>query len=195
MTSEAGRVAAHRLLAAVAAAMPPARREWGRAIAAELDHTGSRADQVRLVFGAARVALLPPPGAVTALAGYARAMRRAACLAVVAAAPLCLALYLVNGVFRAWHDSFPGDVAISAYLILILAAAGAMARRACPRAAVSVLAGIAAGLVLGGLETATFSVASPVYHPDPGLTIYVSALGVIFAPIGAAIAKESARLH
>ncbi len=61
--------AARRLVTAATALMPPSRRDWGRAIAAELDQAGSPGDRARLVLGAVRVVLLPPPG----LAGYRQA--------------------------------------------------------------------------------------------------------------------------
>jgi hypothetical protein len=51
---------AYRLLAAAVAAMHPSRRDWGRAMLAELDQVRSPVERTRFAFGAARVALLPP---------------------------------------------------------------------------------------------------------------------------------------
>jgi hypothetical protein len=178
---------ARRLLMMATAVMPPARRDWGRAMSAELPYTSSWGERARLVLSAARVVLLPPHGTAATLAAYGRAVSRAACLAAVACAPLCLALYLVNVVFRARQDSAFGVLAMDAYLILILAAAGALARRACPRPAAALLAGVAAGLVLGGLGTATFTLISAAYHPDAGLAIVASVVGAVVAPAGAAV--------
>ena len=53
---------ADRCLAAVIARMPPARRDWGRAMVAELHQIRPGGARWRFVLGAARVALLPPGG-------------------------------------------------------------------------------------------------------------------------------------
>jgi hypothetical protein len=175
---------ARRLAGVATAAMPASRRDWGRAITAELEHASSRGDQARLVLAAARVALLPPSGPV----GWSRVAVRSACLAAVAYLPLGIALYLVNAVFRVTRESTPGVLAMDAYLLVTLLAAGALARRASAKRLLAVLAGIAAGLVIGALELATWALigkAAPL-----GILIAYSVAGATFAPIGAALSRE-----
>ena len=53
---------ARRLLALATAAMPPSRRGWGRAMSAELPYARSPGERARLVLGVVRIALLPLPG-------------------------------------------------------------------------------------------------------------------------------------
>jgi hypothetical protein len=145
---------ARRLLAAVTAVMPSGRRDWGRAMVAELDYAHSRRDQARLVLGAVRVALLPPPG----LAGYGRAVGRASLIAAVACVPLATVLYLSNVVFPSPEDSTSGVLAGDLYLIVTLMAAGAAAGRAAPRPGGPLVAGMAAGLIIALLSMGTFAV-------------------------------------
>jgi hypothetical protein len=210
---------AGRLLAMATAAMPPSRRDWGRAMSAELAYARSPGEQARLVLGAARVALLPPPG----IAGYGRAAGRSAVLAAIAYVPLGLGLYLSNVVFPSPEDSTVGDLAMDAYLLATLMAAGILARRASAHRAAPVVAGVAAGLVLAVLGMATFAVIdnaflSIVAHQQPkidgfrasgmtsmrayinsdleatapGMAIVGAVAGGVFAPIGAALAQEVA---
>lgn len=208
---------ARRLLTMATAAMPPSRRYWGKALSAELAYARSRGEQARLVLGATRVALLPPPG----VADYGRAASRSAGLAAIVYVPLGLGLYLTNVVFASPQDSTAGVLGMDIYLLVALMAAGALARRASARPGAPVIAGIAAGLVLAVLGMATFAVIdnaflSIVSHQQgkidgfrdsgmtsmrayingglvataPGVAIILTAAGAVLAPIGAALARE-----
>jgi hypothetical protein len=210
---------ARRLLVMATAAMPSSRRDWGRAMSAELACAQSRGEQARLVLGAARVVLLPPPG----IADYGRSAGRSAALAAIAYLPLGLGLYLANVVFPSPQDSTAGVLAMDAYLLVALMAAGALARRASARPGAPVIAGMAAGLVIAVLGMATFAVLdnaflSIVSHQQgkidgfrgsgmtsmrayinggleataPGVAIVLTIAGSVFAPIGAALANEAA---
>jgi len=207
------------LVALLTAAMPASRRHWGRAMSAELAYARSRSERARLALGAARVALLPPPG----VADYRRAASRSAALAAIAYVPLGVGLYLANAVFPSPQDSTAGDLAMDAYLLVALMAAGALARRASARPGAPVIAGIAAGLVLAVLGMATLaaidnSFLSIVSHQPgkidgfrasgltsmrayinsyleataPGVAIVLAIAGAIFGAIGAAVAQEAA---
>lgn len=155
-----GRAAA-RLLAVLTAAMPPSRRDWGRAMIGELEHVHSSRDRARLVLGAARVALLPPPG----LAGYGLAAGRACLVAAVACIPICTVLYLSNVVFPRSEDSTLSVLSGDAYVVLTLMAAGAAARRASSRPGAAILAGAAAGLVVAAVSMAAFAVIDNAFLP------------------------------
>lgn len=177
---------AGRLMSVLTAAMPPGRRPFGRAMLAELDYAGSRRDRARLVLGAARVALLPPPG----LGGYGRAAGRAAVAAVLGWIPLATGLYLTNVVLAERRDSAPGVLLMDAYVIFTLMAAGAAARRAPARPGFGarVLAGLAAGLVLGVLTVAAFAAMDSAFRLEataPGVIIFLTVLGAVLAPLGA----------
>lgn len=205
---------AARLVTMLTAAMPPARRPWGRALLAELDYTRSRRDRARLVLGAAWVALLPPPG----LAAYRHAAGRAALAAVLGWIPLATGLYLTNVVLANRQDSAPGVLLVDAYVIFTLMAAGAAARRAPagPGTGPQVLAGLTAGLILGVLTMATFAAIDNAFLPvvsqqqemlagfrasgltsmrayvngsleaaAPGLTLMLALGGAALAPLGA----------
>ena len=209
---------ARRLLAMATAAMPPSRRDWGRAMSAELACARSRSEQARLVLGAARVALLPPPG----VAVYGRAAGHSAALAAIAYVPLGLGLYLANVVFPSPQDSTAGVLAMNAYVLVALVTAGALARRASPRPGAPVIAGMAAGLVLAVLGMATFAVIDNAFlaivsHQQgkidgfresgmtsmrayingnikttaPGVAIVLTIAGAVIAPIGAALAQKA----
>ena len=209
---------ARRLLAMATAVMSPSRRDWGRAISAELACARSRSEQARLVLGAVRVALLPPPG----VADYGRAAGRSAALAAIAYVPLGLELYLVNVAFPSPQDNTAGVLAGDAYLFLALMTAGALARRASARPGVPVVAGMAAGLVIAVLGMATFAVIdntflSIVSHQQgkidgfrdsgmtsmrayinadleatsPGVAIVLTIAGAFFATVGAALAQHA----
>jgi hypothetical protein len=140
------------------AVMPPARRDWGRAIAAEVACAASRAERAKLVLAAARVALLPPPGFSGSLRDYGRAAGRSAVLAAIAYLPLGMGLYLSNVVFRHGQDTVPGVFAMDSYLLLVLLAAGALARRASASIGAPVIAGMVTGVVLAVGGIATFAV-------------------------------------
>jgi hypothetical protein len=183
-----------------------------------LAYARSRSEQARLVRGAARVALLPPPG----IADYGRAAGRSAALAAIAYLPLGLGLYLANVVFPSPEDSSAGVLAMDVYLIAALMAAGALARRASARPAAPVIAGMAAGLVLAVLGMATFAVIDNVFlsivsHQQGkidgfrgsgmtsmrayinsdleatalGVAVVLTVAGAVLAPIGAALAQEA----
>jgi hypothetical protein len=211
---------ARRLVAAATAAMPPSRRDWGRAISAELGHADSAASQVRLVLAALRVALLPPPGT----GEYGRAAVRSAVFSVIAFLPLGAGLYVYNVIIRSGQDSAAGVAAMDGYLLLVLLTAGALARRASPRISTAVVAGMAAGLILAVLGMATFAwldtaffsvisqqqekidgfresgmtsmhayLTSTLESATPGVTILLALAGAVFAPIGAALSVTAAQ--
>jgi hypothetical protein len=79
-----------RLLAAAAATLPPDRREWGAAMAAELVQVQGRSARWRFAAGCARAAMLPPHTdrvAVGVAAALAAAAVAAAALATTALVP------------------------------------------------------------------------------------------------------------
>jgi hypothetical protein len=79
-----------RLLAAAAATLPPDRREWGAAMAAELVQVQGRSARWRFAAGCARAAMLPPHTdrvAVGVAAALAAAALAAAALATTALVP------------------------------------------------------------------------------------------------------------
>jgi hypothetical protein len=203
---------ARRLLDMLTALMPPGRRAFGQAMIAELDYVLSRRGRARLVLGAVRVALLPPPE----LAGYGRAAGRAALVAAVGWIPLGIGQYLDNVAFAAGQDGNVAVLTMNAYLIVMLMTAGAVARRVAGGTGPRIVAGLAAGLVIAVLGMATFAVIdnaflSVVSHQQsnidgfrasgltsmrayinwsleataPGLALFVAALGVIFGALGA----------
>ncbi|HEX3961674.1 MAG TPA: hypothetical protein VHZ03_34450 [Trebonia sp.] len=209
---------ARRLLALATAAMPPSRRDWGRAMSAQLAYARSRGERARLVLGVVRVALLPPPGD----AGYGRTAARAAALAVIAYVPLGVANYASNVVFPSSQDSTAVVLAGNAYLFAALMGAGALARYARPGLAAPVLAGMAAGLVIAVLAMATFTVIDNAFLPVVmhqqgkidgfrasgmtstrayvngqlkaaalGVAILMAVMGAVLAPLGAILAQEA----
>jgi hypothetical protein len=209
---------ARRLLALATAAMPPSRRDWGRAMSAELAYTRSRGERARLVLGVMRIALLPPAGD----AGYGRIVARSAALAVIAYVPLGLALYASNVVYPSSGDSTAGVLALSAYLFAAFMAAGALARYTRPGLTAPVLAGMAAGLVIAVLAMATYTVIDNAFLPivmhqqgkidgfrESGMTstrayingqlkatalgvaIEMIVIGAAFAPLGAILAQQT----
>jgi hypothetical protein len=206
------------LLALATAAMPRCRRDWGLAMSAELACARSRAERARLVAGAVRIALLPPPGD----AGYGRTAARAAVLAVIAWVPLGLADYASDVVFPSSQDSTAGVLAGNAYLLAALMGAGALARYARPGLAAPVLAGLAAGLVFAVLGMATFTVIDNAFLPAVmhqqgsidgfrgsgmtsarayvngqleaavlGVAVLMAVMGAVLAPLGAILAQEA----
>ena len=150
------------LVAAATALMPPSRRDWGRAISAELECCTSNADRARLVLAAVRIGLLTPPGLPTGLREYARAAGRSALLALVAFAPIGLAVYLFSVALPSAQVAVPAVVGYG-YPLLVLLAAGARARRSSARAGAPVVAGLAAGLVLAILVVAAIAVVDNVF--------------------------------
>ena len=218
MAGDASARIARRLLALATAAMPPSRRDWGRAMSAELAYARSGGERARLVLGVVRVALLPPPGD----AGYGRTAARAAALAVIAYVPIGLADYASNVVFPSAQDSTAGVLAGGAYLLAALMAAGALARYARPGLAAPVLAGLAAGLVFAVLGMATFTVIDNAFLPAVmhqqgnldgfrasgmtsarayvngqlketvvGVAVLLAVMGAVLAPLGAIAAQEA----
>ena len=173
---------ARRLVAAATLLMPPSHRDWGRAIAAELDHADSAGDRARLVAAAISVALVPSPG----LAGYAQAAGWAARVAVIAYLPVGTWIYLANALF----PPSQGSTLPHFYLAAVMMAAGALARRAPARPGRAVLAGVSAGLVLGGLFLVTLAAwGDPV---DLGALVAPGLTGAVFAPVGAALGRAVA---
>ncbi len=203
---------ARRLLKLLTALMPPSRRAFGQAMIAELDYVLSRRGRARLVVGAVRVALLPPPE----LAGYGRAAGRAALVAAVGWIPLGIGQYLDNVVFADRQDSSLGVLTMNAYLIVMLMTAGAVARRVAGGSGPRIVAGLAAGLVVAVLGMATFVVIDNAFLPivmqqtakidgfrasgltsmrayinqsleatAPGLAVFAAVIGVIFGSLGA----------
>jgi hypothetical protein len=147
--------------------MPVSRRDWGRAIGAELACAGSSPERARLAVAAVRIALLPPPGTLATTVACARAAGRAALLALAAFLPVGLALCLLTVAFPAAPVVVPAAAGFG-YPLAVLLAAGARARRASPRAGAWAVAGLAAALVLAIgtvattalIDTAFFSVVS-----------------------------------
>jgi hypothetical protein len=209
---------ARRLLALATAVMPASRRDWGRAMSAELACARSRGERARLVLGAVRIALLPPPG----VPGYGRTAATAAGLAVIAYVPVGMADYASDVVFPSSQDSNAAVLAGDAYLLAALMGAGALARYARPGLAAPVLAGLAAGLVFAVLGMATFTVIDNAFLPAVmhqqnnidgfrasgvtsarayingqlkaaalGLTILLAVMGAVLAPLGAILAQEA----
>jgi hypothetical protein len=174
---------ARGLVAAATALMPPSRRDWGRAIAAELDHAASAGDRARLVLGAVRVALVPPPG----LADYGQAAGWAARVAVVAYLPVGTWIYVLNMLLSPSRGS--ARVALPLfYLVAVMLAAGALARRAPARPGRAVIAGLSAGLVLGGFFLATLAACGAAV--DFGALVAPCLAGAVFAPVGAALGRQ-----
>lgn len=190
MTGDVPARIVRRLLTMAAAAMPPSRRIWPRAISAELACTQSRSEQARLVLAAVRVALLPPPGAAL----YGRAAGRSAALAAIAYLPLGLGLYLANAVFPASRDSTAGVLVMDAYLLVTLMVAGALARRTTAKPGTPAIAGMAAGLALAVLGLATLALTSHAFRGHlaataPGVAMLLTIAGAVFAPLGAALGR------
>jgi hypothetical protein len=202
------------MIVVATAAMPPSRRDWGRAISAELEHASSHGDQLRLVLAAVRIALVPP----TASGGYGRAVSRSVALAAIAYVPLGLGLYASNVITPAAPETMAGILTMYGYVLLMMLTVGALARRASTRTGTAVVAGVAAGVALAAFEMGTlawldnafFSVVSQ--QPEkiqsfresgmtsmhayltatleataPALTIAYASVGALFAPIGAAL--------
>jgi hypothetical protein len=157
MARTSDRLLSHRLVAAATALIPPSRRDWGKAISAELACSSSRAERTRLALAAVRIVLLTPPGFISGLRGYARAALRSAVLALIAYVPIGLALYLLNVTFPSPQFAVPAVLGYG-YPLLVLLTAGARARRASHRTGASIVAGVTAGLVLAILATATVAV-------------------------------------
>jgi hypothetical protein len=209
---------ARRLLVLATAAMPSSRRDWGRAMSAELACARSRSEQARLVVGAMRVTLLAPRG----LADHGRSAARSAGLAAIAFVPLGLGLYLANVIFPSAQDgTTAGVVGMDAYLFLALMTVGALARRASARLSAPVIAGIAAGLVVAALSMVTFAVIDNAFlaivsHQQskidgfrasgmtsmrgyinadlestaPGVALFFTVVGAVLASIGAALTTD-----
>jgi hypothetical protein len=157
MASASGRALAHRLVTAATALMPPSRRDWGRAISAELAGSPSRAERARLVLAATRIVLLTPPDCSAGLRDYTRAAGRSAVLALIAYVPIGLVLYLLTMVLPSPQVVVPGVLRYG-YPLLVLLVAGARARRASARIGAPIVAGLAAGLLLAILAVATVAV-------------------------------------
>jgi hypothetical protein len=219
----AGPALARRLAAAATAIMPPSRRDWGKAISAELDYARSHGDSVRLGLSAARIALLPPPGLLNGLRVSSTTAGLSAVLAAIAYVPLGAGLFVSNVIIRP-GDSSGGDLLMWGYLLFTLLAVGALARRASPRISMAIIAGLAAGAVIGALQLATFAWLDNAFFSvisqqqekiasfrESGMTsmhaylngqLVASALGIviaqavtgaIFAPVGAALAGQLAQ--
>ncbi|HEY7263863.1 MAG TPA: hypothetical protein VH589_20570 [Trebonia sp.] len=169
------------------------RRDWQKAIRAELAYAPSARDRAFLMLGAVRVALLPPPGLTRALDGCRRATAFATAAALVAWIPLGAALYLNNVVFPSPPASPLSLLAIDAYVLAALMAAGVAARRGRgmrggPRPAAMVIAGIAAGVVIAALSVVLVGVIGPgATVSAPGVLVFAPVFGAILAPLGAAL--------
>jgi len=172
---------------------PVSRRDWQKAIRAELAYAPSARDRAFLMLGAVRVALLPPPGLARALDGCRRATAFATAATAAAWIPLGAALYLNNVVFPAATASALSLLAIDAYVIAALLAAGVAARRGCgsrggARPAALVIAGIAAGVVIAVLSVVLVGIIGlGTTVSAPGVLVFAPVLGAILAPLGAAL--------
>jgi hypothetical protein len=173
-------------------AAPVSRRDWQKAIRAELAYAPSARDRAFLMLGAVRVALLPPPGLTRALDGCRRATAFATAATVVAWIPLGAALYLDNVVFPSPASAL-SLLAIDAYVIAALLVAGVVAgrgrgSRGGAGSAALVIAGIAAGIVMAVLSVVLVGVIRLVEPVSaPGLLVFAPVLGAILAPVGAAL--------
>jgi hypothetical protein len=178
---------------------PVSRRDWQKAIRAELAYAPSARDRAFLMLGAVRVALLPPPGLARALDGCRRATAFATAATAAAWIPLGAALYLNNVVFpaptasKASTASALSLLATDAYVIAALMVAGVAARRGCgprggARPAALVIAGIAAGVVIAMLSVVLVGILRlGATVSAPGLLVFAPVLGAILAPLGAAL--------
>jgi hypothetical protein len=155
--STPGRNLAYRLVTAATAMMPAPRRDWGRAISAELASSTSRAERTRLVLAAMRIVVLAPPRLSAGLREYARAAGHAAVLALIAYVPIGLVLYLFTMVLPSAQVVIPGVLSYG-YPLLVLLTAGARARRASATIGAPVIAGLTAGVMMAVLAVATVAV-------------------------------------
>lgn len=214
---------AQRFVMAATALMPASRRDWGRALTAELACATFPAERARLVLAAARIVLLTPPGFFAGLREHARAAGRSAVLALIAYIPIGLVLYLLTAVFPAAQVAIPAVFGYG-YPLAVLLTAGARTRRASARTTTPIAAGLAAGLVLAVLTIATVAVLDNAFlsvisqQPDtvekfrasgmtsmraylnrdvesaiPFVIIPLTIAGAVFAPLGAALARVLAR--
>jgi hypothetical protein len=87
-------------------------------------------------------------------------------------------------------DAAPAVLAMDAYLVIALMAAGTPARRTAARPGAAVIGGIAAGLVLGALGLATLAVSGGTVAV--GAVALLGAAGAVFAPVGAGLARKLA---
>jgi len=178
----------------------PSRRDWQRAIRAELAYTSSPRDRAVLIVSALRVALVPPPGLGRALAGCGRAALFASGATVIVWLPLGAAMYLDNVVFPSSAVSPVTVLTTDVYLIAALMATGVAARRGCARPAALVTAGFAAGVVVAALTGTLFLIIDTVVPKlasgsaavaAPGITV-MAPIGAVLAPIGATLARRRA---
>jgi hypothetical protein len=173
---------------------PVSRRDWQKAIRAELAYAPSARDRAFLVLGAVRVALLPPPALIRALHGCRRATAFATAATVVAWIPLGAALYLNNVVFPAATVSPLSILSMDGYVLAALMAAGVAARRGCAprggvRPAALVVAGITAGVVIASLSAVLVGIIRlDTMATGPGVLVIAPVCGAILAPVGAALA-------
>lgn len=172
-------------------AAPVSRRDWQKAIRAELAYAPSARDRAFLMLGAVRVALLPPPGLTRALEGSGRATSFATAATAMAWIPLGAALYLDNVVVPT--ASPLSLLAIDAYVIAALLVAGVSAQRGCrsrggARPAALVIAGIAAGVVIAVLSVVLVGIIGLVATVSaPGVLVFAPVFGAVLAPLGAAL--------
>jgi hypothetical protein len=219
MAGTSRRLLAHRLVIAATALMPPSRRDWGRAISAELAGNASRAERTRLALAAARIVVLRQPASSAGLREYAWAAGRSAVLALIAYVPIGLVLYLLNVVLPSAQVTIPAVVDYG-YPLLVLLVAGARARRASARIGTPIVAGLTAGLVLAVLALATVAAMDNAFlavisqQPDniekfrasgmtsmraylnghlesatPVVIIILAIAGAVFGPLGPVFAK------
>jgi hypothetical protein len=151
------------LLATAAATLPPDRRDWGAAMAAELAQVQDRAARWRFAAGCARAALLPPGGNRAAV-GIAGALA----VAAMVAAALLTGAALPAG--RAFALTFVG---LLGGLATLTVARRGRAGRAGPGPAVAglALAGIAACLAVTTYYLAEYPSYDRVYPPAIGVSL------------------------
>jgi hypothetical protein len=210
---------AYRLVTAATALTPPSRRDWGRAISAELACSTSRAERTRLALAAVRIVLLAPPGFATGLREYAGAAGRSAVLGLIAYLPIGLVLCLINVVLASSQVVVPA-VAGYGYPLLVLLTAGAWTRRASARTGAPIIGGLTVGLVLAILAVTTIAVLDNAFfsvisqQPDnienfrasgmtsmraylnsnlesatPVVIIVAATAGAVFGPLGPVLAR------
>lgn len=177
-------------------AAPVSRRDWQKAIRAELAYAPSARDRAFLMLGAVRVALLPPPGLTRVLDGCGRATAFATAATVVAWLPLGGALYLNDVVFPSATAGPIAILAMDAYVIVALMAAGVAARRGCARRgsarpAALAIAGAAAGIVIASLSMVLVGIIGlRATVSAPGILVIAPVCGAILAPLGAALSRN-----
>jgi hypothetical protein len=109
---------------------------------------------------------------------------------VIAYVPLGSLVYLVNASAGPGRRDGARVTVPLVYVAVAMMTAGALAGRAPVKPGRAVIAGISAGLVLGGLVLATLAAeGAPIAL---GVIVALCLVGAVFAPLGAALGRELA---